>query len=73
MTASDPGPIHLTYLGGPDIGARGSAYWNVRLLDRLFDFDDVRVHSRRPESRRAFGERLAKARTLGVGQRLRYA
>ena len=27
------------------IGARGSAYWNVRLLDHLFDFDEIRVHS----------------------------
>ena len=41
------------------IGARGTAYWNVRLLDHLFDFDEIRVHSLRPESRRAFGERLA--------------
>jgi len=42
------------------IGARGSAYWNVRLLAGLFDFDEIRVHSRRPESRRVFGERLAR-------------
>ena len=42
------------------IGARGTAYWNVRLLDRLFDFDEIRVHSRRPESRQGFGERLAR-------------
>jgi alanine dehydrogenase len=41
------------------VGARGSAYWNVRLLDRLFDFAEIRVHSRRPESREAFGVRLA--------------
>jgi ornithine cyclodeaminase len=40
------------------IGARGTAYWNVRLLDRLFDFEEIRVHSRRPESRTAFAERL---------------
>jgi ornithine cyclodeaminase len=40
------------------IGARGSAYWNVRLLDHLFRFDEIRVHSRRPESRAAFGARL---------------
>ena len=33
------------------VGARGTAYWNVRLLDHLFDFDEIRVHSRRPESR----------------------
>ncbi len=42
------------------IGARGSSYWNVRLLDHLFDFDEIRVHSRRPESRAAFAERLAR-------------
>jgi alanine dehydrogenase len=41
------------------IGARGTAYWNVRLLDRLFHFDEIRVHSRRPESRDAFAERLS--------------
>jgi len=40
------------------IGARGTAYWNVRLLCHLFDFDEVRVHSRRPESRNAFANRL---------------
>ena len=42
------------------IGARGTAYWNVRLLDRLFGFAEIRVHSRRPESRRAFAERLSR-------------
>jgi ornithine cyclodeaminase len=42
------------------IGARGTAYWNVRLLDHLFHFDEIRVHSRRPESRNAFAERLAR-------------
>ena len=42
------------------IGARGTAYWNVRLLDHLFRFDEIRVHSRRPESRDAFAARLAK-------------
>jgi alanine dehydrogenase len=42
------------------IGARGTAYWNVRLLDHLFDFDEIRVHSRREESRRSFAERLAR-------------
>ena len=41
------------------IGARGTAYWNVRLLCHLFDFDEVRVHSRRPESREAFAARLS--------------
>ena len=42
------------------VGARGTAYWNVRLLDRLFEFDEIRVHSRRPESRDAFAARLAR-------------
>lgn len=41
------------------IGARGTSYWNVRLLNHFFDFDEVRVHSKRPESRRAFAQRLA--------------
>jgi len=40
------------------IGARGTAYWNVRLLCHLFDFEEVRVHSRRPESREAFAAQL---------------
>jgi alanine dehydrogenase len=42
------------------IGARGSSYWNVRLLDHLFDFAEIRVHSRRPESRDAFGAALSR-------------
>jgi len=52
------GPSGARVLG--HIGARGSAYWNVRLLDRLFDFAEIRVHSRRRESRTAFAERLAR-------------
>jgi ornithine cyclodeaminase len=40
------------------VGARGTAYWNIRLLDRLFDFDEIRVHSRRPESRERFSRQL---------------
>ena len=42
------------------IGARGTAYWNVRLLDHLFDFDEIRVHSRREDSRTSFAERLSQ-------------
>ena len=42
------------------IGARGTAYWNVRLLCHLFDFEEVRVHSRRPESQEAFAEQLRR-------------
>jgi ornithine cyclodeaminase len=42
------------------IGARGTAYWNVRLLDRLFGFAEIRIHSRRPGSRDAFAARLSR-------------
>ncbi|HCR9737285.1 ornithine cyclodeaminase family protein [Citrobacter sp. CK198] len=40
------------------IGARGTAWWNVRLLNSIYDFDEIRIHSRRPESRTAFARRL---------------
>jgi len=40
------------------IGSRGTAYWNVRLLCSLFNFTEVRIHSKRPESRNAFAKRL---------------
>lgn len=42
------------------LGARGTAYWNVILLNELFDFDEIRVNSRRPESREAFAEKLSR-------------
>ena len=42
------------------IGARGTAYWNVRLLDSIFDFEEIRIHSKRPESRDAFAQRLTE-------------
>jgi alanine dehydrogenase len=42
------------------IGARGSAYWNVRLLDRLFGFETIRVHSRRAVSRDEFAASLTQ-------------
>jgi ornithine cyclodeaminase len=42
------------------IGARGTAYWNVRLLDKLFGFETIRVHSRRAASRTEFAARLAR-------------
>lgn len=50
------------------IGARGTAYWNVRLLDSIFHFDEIRVHSRRPESRTSFASRLENdlGRTIKV-------
>jgi ornithine cyclodeaminase len=42
------------------VGARGTAYWNVRLLDNLFHFDEIRVHSRRAGSRDAFARELSE-------------
>jgi alanine dehydrogenase len=41
------------------VGARGTAWWNVVLLDEMFDLDEIRVTSRRQESREAFADRLA--------------
>ncbi|MGZ4427244.1 MAG: ornithine cyclodeaminase family protein [Nocardioidaceae bacterium] len=40
------------------VGARGTAFSNVTMLDALFDLDEIRVTSRRPESRAAFAEQL---------------
>jgi alanine dehydrogenase len=45
------------------IGARGTAFSNVTMLDAEFSFDEIRVTSRRPESREAFGAALEQ--TLG--------
>jgi alanine dehydrogenase len=42
------------------IGARGTSYWNVRLLESIFHFDEIRVHSRRPESRNRFAGTLER-------------
>ena len=42
------------------IGARGSSYWNIRLLSQCFDFDEIRVHSKRPESRDSLAARLSR-------------
>jgi ornithine cyclodeaminase len=42
------------------IGARGTAYWNVRLLCRaLPSLEEIRVHSRRRTSRDQFAARLS--------------
>ncbi|HUP09529.1 MAG TPA: ornithine cyclodeaminase family protein [Caldimonas sp.] len=57
------GAKHLARKGSKvlgHIGARGTSYWNVRLLDSIFGFDEIRVHSRRVESREAFGRRLER-------------
>jgi ornithine cyclodeaminase len=57
--------IGARYLARPDsrvlghIGARGTAFWNVLLLDQVLDLAEIRVTSRRPESREAFARQLA--------------
>jgi len=57
--------VGARYLARPDsrvlghVGARGTAFWNVVLLDELFDLDEIRVTSRRPESRKTFARQLA--------------
>jgi len=43
------------------LGARGTAFSNVTMLDSEFDFEEIRVTSRRPESREAFGAELTAA------------
>jgi alanine dehydrogenase len=42
------------------VGARGTAWWNVTMLDDLFDFDEIRVTSLRPESREEFARKLGE-------------
>ena len=51
------------------VGARGTAFWNVVLLDGLFDLDEIRITSRRPESREAFARQL----TAVTGTHIRVA
>ena len=41
------------------IGARGTSYWNIRLLDHFFNFDEIRVHSKRAESRETLAAKLS--------------
>lgn len=59
--------VGAKYLARPDskilghVGARGTAFSNVTMLDSLFDFDEIRVTSRRAESREAFAEELRAA------------
>src|SRR5215208_306316 len=58
------GGRHLARTGAKvlgHVGARGTAFANVTLLDRVHDFEEIRVTSRRPESREAFGRRLEAA------------
>ena len=41
------------------IGARGTAGYNLRYLDHLYDLDEIRVTSRRPESRERFAAEMS--------------
>jgi alanine dehydrogenase len=56
--------IGAKYLANPDsrvlghIGARGTAWYNVPMLDLLFDFEEIRVTSKRPESRQRFAAKM---------------
>jgi alanine dehydrogenase len=64
--------VGARYLARPDarvlghVGARGTAFWNVVLLDELFDLDEIRVTSRRPSSREAFAQQLAEVTATPV-------
>lgn len=42
------------------IGARGTAWYNVAMLDLIFDFEEIRVTSRRPESRERFAREMSE-------------
>lgn len=59
--------VGAKYLARPDarilghVGARGTAFANVTMLDGLFDFDEIRVTSKRPQSREAFADQLRSA------------
>ncbi len=58
--------VGARYLARPDsrvlghVGARGTARWNVLLLDQMFELEQIRVTSRRPESAQAFARELAQ-------------
>jgi ornithine cyclodeaminase len=43
------------------IGARGTAWWNVAMLDDVFDLSEIRVTSARAESREHFARELSAA------------
>jgi len=42
------------------LGARGTAWYNLRYLDHLYDLDEIRVTSRRPESRERFAAEMSE-------------
>ncbi|MEU4692979.1 ornithine cyclodeaminase family protein [Actinoplanes sp. NPDC023714] len=64
--------VGAKYLARPDskilghVGARGTAFANVTMLDGLFPLEEIRVTSRRPESREAFAARLREVTSTPV-------
>jgi alanine dehydrogenase len=42
------------------IGTRGTAWYNVPMLDLLFDFEEIRVTSKRPASREQFADQMSQ-------------
>jgi alanine dehydrogenase len=64
--------VGAKHLARPDskilghVGARGTAFANVTMLDRLFPLEEIRVTSRRPESREAFAARLREVTSTTV-------
>lgn len=64
--------VGARHLARPDakilghLGARGTAHANIVMLDAMFDLDEIRVTSRRPESREAFAEQLRAELTTPV-------
>ena len=65
--------IGAKYLAPPNpkvighIGARGTAYANLAALAELFDLEEVRITSKRPDTREALARRVEK--TLGIKAR----
>lgn len=41
------------------VGSRGTAWYNVPMLDSLFDFEEIRVNSKRAESRERFADEMS--------------
>jgi len=57
------GAKHLARKGSKvlaHIGARGTAWYNVEMLDLIFDFDEIRVTSARPQSRARFADIMSE-------------
>lgn len=64
LGAQQLAPSEAKVLG--HVGARGTAHANVVMLDALLELDEIRVTSRRPESREAFADQLRSELTTPV-------